>query len=760
MADGLRPGDVFAGYTIETLIGQGGMGRIYRARHPRLPRAVALKMLTPTHTADPTFVTRFEREADHAARVEHPNVVTVYDRGFDDGHPWISMQFISGSDAAATVIAEGPLAVDRAVYIVSEIARGLDHAHSLGVLHRDVKPANIMLSPTPQGPERVLLTDFGIAKAVAEETGLTETGTIISSLPFAAPEVLYGRTLDGRTDQYALAATLFALLSGAPPFPGPNQAEIVAGHLSGRVPALAQRRRDVSPALDAVIERGMAKESTDRFPSCADFAAAARAALRPVGPALRPTEIAPPYPPPGFPPQGPGAPSGPRSQSPGSQPPGPASVGRHPSGARSHPSGPRSQPQAPAGFAAPFVPGPTAAPFGPGAGAPPAANPPHRSGQPSTGYRSSGPPPDGYRSGPPSDGRASGPPSDGRASGPPSDGYRSGPPSDGRSSGPPSDGYRSGPHSDAQRGATPPPGAVPYPSGAIPYPSGPPSAGGPPTSGHPAGSPAHPSNPPYRESERAGSPPARSRPEPEPTVEWTGSRSQLIGSTSTSAAAPAPPTESNRGLVIGAAIAGVVLLIAAGITAFLVLGGGSDSQAAGGATTTTVASAAPATTAASTIASTTTAATGSGSSAEEAIWAAAAQTRSEFSEILPAAPLAVGYLNMACLATDTADGPVYAQFQSKFDCAARGGADFELFTYADPSGVQQYVNNLPTALPTPYTHVSDRGTRMNMYRFESPEGNWVLVLFEDDPYRDNLIQFEMPNATFAQMIEWLVAAPL
>lgn len=750
VGDGPRPGDVFAGYTIEALIGQGGMGRIYRARHPRLPRAVALKMLTPTHTADPTFVTRFEREADHAARVEHPNVVTVYDRGFDDGHPWISMQFISGSDAAATVTAEGPLAVDRAVYIVSEIARGLDHAHSLGVLHRDVKPANIMLSPTPQGPERVLLTDFGIAKAVAEETGLTETGTIVSSLPFAAPEVLYGRTLDGRTDQYALAATLYALLSGAPPFPGPNQAEIVAGHLSGQVPALAQRRRDVPPALDTVIERGMAKDSADRFPSCADFAAAARAALRPVGPALRPTEIAPPYPPPGFPPQGP--PSQPGRQGPPSQP--------RPQGPRSHPPGPRSQPQAPVRFtagAAPFGSGPPSGSAASGSGTPsgsgpasppPASVPPHRSG----------PPPDGYRSGPPSDGYRSGPPSDGYPSGRPSDGYRSGPPSGG---------FRSGPPSDARR-AAPPPGAVPYPSGAVPYVSGPPSAGVPsppasdvpPTSGYPAGAAGYPPNPPYREGEHRSSPPASSRPEPEPTVEWTGSRSQLIGSTNTSAAPPAPPAESNRGLLIGAGIAVVVLLIAAGITAFLVLRG-PDSQASGGATTTTSAvSAAPLTTAASTIGPTSTVPIGGSASAEEAVWAAAAETRSEFAEILPAAPLAVGYLNMACLATDTADGPVYAQFQSKFDCTARGGADFELFTYADPAGVQQYVTNLPTALPTPYTHVSDRGTRMNMYRFESPEGNWVLVLFEDDPYRDNLIQFEMPNATFAQMIEWLVAAPL
>lgn len=649
VADWLRPGDVFAGYTIEAIVGQGGMGRIYRARHPRLPRAVALKMLNPTQTSDPSFITRFEREADHAARVEHPNVVTVYDRGVDDGHPWISMQFITGSDAAAAVTTEGPLPVDRAVYIISEIARGLDHAHSLGVLHRDVKPANIMLSPTPQGPERVLLTDFGIAKAVAEETGLTETGTIISSLPFAAPEVLYGHTLDGRTDQYSLAATLYTLLAGSPPFPGPNQAEIVAGHLSGAVPELAGRRRDVPPALDAVIARGMAKEPADRFPSCTDFAAAARAALRSSAPPLRPTAVAPPPHLPPRPPTGPRSqpPAEPRSQPPWSQPTAAPDHWSHPRGAQPSPqSGPQYQ------------------------------NGPQHQSRP---QHSSGPyPPQG-----------------------------------------------AAPHVGAPHVV----GAVPFPSGQSPSPGPHPQSTDRSGSGGPSG----------------------------PTREWTGQRPHQVEPTHTGPP-PAPAAGASRGILIGIAVAVVALLAAAGITAFLVLGDDSDSSASGLSGTTTSSSGdSGQTTGGQTTSPDTTAATGS---EEEAIWAAASQTRSEFADILPPAPLAVGYMNMACVATDSADRPVYAQFESKFDCAARGGTDFELFTYSDPSGVEQYINNLPTRLPTPYPHVSERGTRMNMYRFESPEGNWVLVLFEDDPYRDNLVQLEIPGATFSQMIDWLVDAPL
>lgn len=680
MKDVLGPGDVFAGYTIEAIIGEGGMGRVYRARHPRLPRAVALKMLSAAHTSDPAFVTRFEREADHAARVEHPNVVTVYDRGVDDEHPWISMQCIDGADAAALVLAEGPLAVDRAVYLISEIALGLDHAHSLGVLHRDVKPANIMVSPRPNGPERVLLADFGIAKAIAEETSLTESGTIISSLPFAAPEVLYGHPLDGRTDQYALAATLYTLLSGEPPFPGPNQAAIVTGHLSGQVPLLAGRRPDVPLALDAVIARGMAKDPAGRYADCAAFAAAARSALRapnrphqpgPPAVSLPPSEdthIAPPSP---------------------TYPPAAGPVGVPPN--------------------SPHRNGPWPAP--PQQGQPqqaqprqhlPQQNPPQQLPPQHLPPQQSPPQRDPHRQ----------------------NAHRQGP---------------NQPQSAPQRASAPS-----HPQNAGVW-SVPPPAGPSPQQPDPR---SHRSQPDPGRGMAPGAGPVRqhfvnsSPAEHRETREWTEHRAKFPPEPP-----PPPPPDpgiSRRTWMIGGSVVGVILLAAALIAGYLLFDSGrsTGSQASDDDPTTTTAE------------STAT------QSDEEAIWSAASETRTEFRDVLPAAPLSVGYQNMTCVAMDTNDGPVYAPFETKFQCLARGNTEFDLFTYADSSGVDQYVNNLPSALPTPYSYTSEKGTRMQMYRFESPEGNWVLVLFEDDPYRDNLIQLEIPDATFSEMIDWITAAPL
>ncbi|WP_181696833.1 serine/threonine-protein kinase [Nocardia sp. GTS18] len=283
----LATGDVFAGYAIERQLGRGGMGSVYLARHPRLPRQTALKLLNPELFSDNEIRARFEREADLAAQLEHPNIVTVYDRGADDGRLWISMQFVDGVDAAAI---EHPVPAARALHIIEGTAAALDHAHGNGVLHRDVKPANILLAAA-NGPERVLLTDFGIARPRDDVHHLTQTGTFTATLAFAAPEQLTGAPLDHRADQYSLACTLYSLLTGLAPYEATNPVLVIQGHLQSPPPSVHRQRPDLPVALDAVLARALAKRPADRFDSCAEFAAAARRAL--TGTGGQPTVFAP-----------------------------------------------------------------------------------------------------------------------------------------------------------------------------------------------------------------------------------------------------------------------------------------------------------------------------------------------------------------------------------------------------------------------------------------------------------------------------------
>ncbi|MBF6174574.1 serine/threonine-protein kinase [Nocardia blacklockiae] len=271
----LANGDVFAGYVIERQLGRGGMGSVYLAKHPRLPRLTALKLLNREMVSDAEIRARFEREADLVAQLDHPKIVTVYDRGLEDGQLWISMQFIDGIDAASVDPAKLP--PERAVQVVQEVAEALDYAHDNGVLHRDVKPGNMLLARSTGGKgERVYLTDFGIARLRDDGGHLTQTGTFTATLAYASPEQLTGASLDGRSDQYSLACSLFWLLTGRGPFTAPNPAAVIRGHLQGPPPALSSVRPGLPPALDGILLKAMSKRPEDRFPTCADFAAAAR----------------------------------------------------------------------------------------------------------------------------------------------------------------------------------------------------------------------------------------------------------------------------------------------------------------------------------------------------------------------------------------------------------------------------------------------------------------------------------------------------
>ncbi len=277
-----QSGEVVAGFRIDRLIGSGGMGEVYLVHHPRLPRLDALKLLPMAATADHSYRERFQREADLAASLDHDNVVPVYDRGEADGQLWIHMKYVAGQDAAAALRTGGPFSTTRALHLVGRVASALDDAHRHGLLHRDVKPANILLGTPadPGGPDRVYLTDFGIAKGAGDAAGLTPSGHFAASLDYAAPEQIQMQPLDGRVDQYALGCVLFQLLTGAVPFPGDGAWARMNAHLAAPVPRIGQLRPGLPLGVQPVLDRAMAKNPQDRFPSCVAMAAALAEALR------------------------------------------------------------------------------------------------------------------------------------------------------------------------------------------------------------------------------------------------------------------------------------------------------------------------------------------------------------------------------------------------------------------------------------------------------------------------------------------------
>jgi serine/threonine-protein kinase len=276
----LSGGAIFAGYRIQRLLGSGGMGSVYLARHPDLPRSEALKVLSAELSRDREFRARFVREADVAAGLDHPNIVSVHQRGEFDGQLWIAMQFVDGPNAGEAQ-RRGPWSAAQAVSVIGEVAKGLDYAHRHGVVHRDIKPANFLLSRPEAGEQRVLLGDFGIARAFGD-TALTPSDSVVATLAYAAPEILSGQGGDHLADLYSLGGALFRLLTGRAPFPanedGPGA--MVAAHLFQEPPRPSDCVAGLSRRMDAVIATAMAKEPAQRFRSAHELAEAAAAALK------------------------------------------------------------------------------------------------------------------------------------------------------------------------------------------------------------------------------------------------------------------------------------------------------------------------------------------------------------------------------------------------------------------------------------------------------------------------------------------------
>ena len=277
---GLGPGSRLGGYRIESLVARGGMGVVYKATQLALERTVAIKVVAPELADDESFRERFKREARLAAALDHPNILPVYEAGEVDGHLFLAMRYVVGTDLDSLIRREAILAPERALGIVAQIADALDAAHSRGLIHRDVKPGNILIADE-YGRERAYLTDFGLTKNVATDAHLTRTGQMVGTLDYVAPEQVQGQAVDGRADIYALACVLFQAVTGRIPFDRPGDVSKMWAHLNDPRPSAAAVNPALPKELDAVIRQGMAKRPEDRPPSAGAFAHAAREALRP-----------------------------------------------------------------------------------------------------------------------------------------------------------------------------------------------------------------------------------------------------------------------------------------------------------------------------------------------------------------------------------------------------------------------------------------------------------------------------------------------
>ena len=292
----IAAGTEIGGYRILNLLGQGGMGVVYLADNVRSGQRVALKVLTPDLARSSGFRERFIREAGYASSMRHPNVIEVYDAGEQDGVLYIAMQFVQGEDLKALLVREGRLDARRAVGILGQVAAALDAAHATGLLHRDIKPGNVMIAAGQ--PEHCYLTDFGLSKNPSSDSiALTAQGEFVGTIDYTAPELVLGKDADSRLDVYSLGCLFYECLAGQPPFDKERDVEVLYAHIQDPPPRVSAIRPDLPAALDDVIVKAMAKKPEDRFATCSAFIDAARTIVGEPAPAPAP----PPPPPPGAP---------------------------------------------------------------------------------------------------------------------------------------------------------------------------------------------------------------------------------------------------------------------------------------------------------------------------------------------------------------------------------------------------------------------------------------------------------------------------
>ncbi|WP_411977232.1 serine/threonine-protein kinase [Streptomyces decoyicus] len=275
-----------AEYLLQDEIGRGGMAVVYRAEDLRLGRTVAVKLLAPELARNDTFRRRFAHESRVAAAIDHPHIVPVFEAGETDGVLYIAMRYVRGRDLRALLDRDGPLSLETACRIALQVASALDAAHAHDLVHRDVKPGNILIAEGTDSdrPEHAYLTDFGLTKKSLSLTGFTSVGQFVGTLDYVAPEQISGRPVDGRCDVYSLACVLFEMLTGAPPFRRDDDMALLWAHQYDPPPALTELRPDLPEAVDAVFAEALAKVPEDRYETCRGFVAALRAAGRSAAP--------------------------------------------------------------------------------------------------------------------------------------------------------------------------------------------------------------------------------------------------------------------------------------------------------------------------------------------------------------------------------------------------------------------------------------------------------------------------------------------
>ncbi|OKK17198.1 serine/threonine protein kinase [Streptomyces sp. CB00455] len=273
-------GKQIAGYRVERLIGHGGMAVVYCAQDLRLDRTVALKLIAPERARDDTFRRRFTHESRVAAKIDHPHIVPIFEAGETDGVLYIAMRYVPGLDLRGLLDRDGPLPVATALRIAAQVASALDAAHEHDLVHRDVKPGNILVAAGTDSdhPEHVYLTDFGLTKKSLSLSGFTTAGEFVGTLDYMAPEQITGRPVDGRCDLYSLACVVYETLAGAPPFQREEDVALLWAHQYDQPPALTEKRPEIAPAADGVLAKALAKVPEDRYGSCLEFVAALRAA--------------------------------------------------------------------------------------------------------------------------------------------------------------------------------------------------------------------------------------------------------------------------------------------------------------------------------------------------------------------------------------------------------------------------------------------------------------------------------------------------